>query len=117
MQNQRITISPTRLKNAVKKAGMTLDRASVKLGYADNYLSLAINRGYLTKPAVVSIENVLGIKLEDIQTEVDETEPKNDSSFDYVRLYSTIYSAVKNAMTDALNGDKKGVDTPTGEVV
>lgn len=109
MQNTRINISPVRLKNELKKLGYTPERASVKLGYADNYLHVAMNRGYLTKPAVVSVENVLGIKIDDIQTEVVEAAEvvTRTDSMDYMKLYNVIYGAVKNAMIDALNGEKK----------
>lgn len=108
MQNQRITISPVRLKNELKKKGYTPERASVKLGYADNYLHVSMSRGFLTKPAIVSMENVLGIKIEDIQTEIENAEVvETKAQFDYIRLYNTIYAAVKNAMSDALNGENK----------
>lgn len=104
-QSKRIEISPVMLENAVRKRHMSLESASLKMGYSKNQLYVCMQRGYLTRPNLVALESILGIKLEEIQTpkvEVVDT-PVLADGIDHMKLYNTIYYAVKNAMKDALN--------------
>lgn len=109
-QSKRIEISPVMLENAVRKRKMTLQQASQKMGYGSTQLSVIMNRGYLTRPNLVALESILGIKLEEIQTpKVEIVDPPvvSDDGIDHMKLYNTIYYAVKNAMKDAMNEDGK----------
>ena len=106
---KNIEISPVMLENAVRKRNMTPETASLKMGYNKNHLRVCMSRGFMTKPNVVAMESILGIKLEEIQTphvEVVDT-PVPDDGIDHMKLYNTIYYAVKNAMKDALNEESK----------
>ena len=108
-QSKRIEISPVMLENAVRKRKMTLQQASQKMGYGSTQLSVIMNRGYLTRPNLVALESILGIKLEEIQTPTVEVvnAPALTDGIDHMKLYNTIYYAVKNAMKDALNEEGK----------
>ena len=108
-QSKRIEISPVMLENAVRKRKMTLQQASQKMGYGSTQLNVIMSRGYLTRPNLVALENILGIKLEEIQTPTVEVVnvPATTDGIDHMKLYNTIYYAVKNAMKDALNEDGK----------
>lgn len=111
-QNARVEVSPVMLRNEINKRHITLSKASLKMGYSDNYLNVCMDRGFVTKPAMIMLEQLFGIKEEDICTpKVDAVEVVNNPmTFDHVKLYNTIYSAVKNAMRDALNegGEQRG---------
>jgi lambda repressor-like predicted transcriptional regulator len=105
----RIEISPVMLENAVRKRHMSLESASSKMGYSKNQLYVCMQRGYLTRPNLVALESILGIKLEEIQTPKVEVvdAPALADGIDHMKLYNTIYYAVKNAMRDALNEEGK----------
>ena len=110
MKVEQISISPVMLENAVRARHMTLSDASIKLGYNINQLSVCIKRGYVTRPFLVALESVLGIKEEEItlpKVEVVENPPE---VIDHGHLYNIIYNAVRNAMKDALNDDGKKTD-------
>lgn len=101
----RIEISPVMLENAVRKRHMSIEQASLKMGYNKQQLYVCMQRGYLTRPNLVALESILGIKLEEIQTPKVEVldPPVLADGIDHMKLYNTIYYAVKNAMKDALN--------------
>lgn len=104
-KQMQIKISPVMLENAVRKRHMTPEMAALKMGYNKNQLRLIMSRGFMTKPNVVAMESILGIKLEEIQTPTVEVvnAPATTDGIDHMKLYNTIYYAVKNAMKDALN--------------
>lgn len=106
MKVEQISISPVMLENAVRARRMTLSEASIKLGYNINQLSVCIKRGYVTRPFLVALESVLGIKEEEITLPKAEVVENPPEAFDRIALYNTIYHAVRNAMRDALNDDK-----------
>ena len=104
----RIEISPVMLENAVRRRHMSIEQASLKMGYNKQQLYVCMQRGFMTKPNVVAMEQILGIKLEDIQTpKVEVVEEDKPMAIEPMRLYNIIYSAVRNAMRDALNEDGK----------
>lgn len=104
-KQMQIKISPVMLENAVRKRHMTPETAAIKMGYNKNQLRIIMSRGFMTKPNVVAMESILGIKLEEIQTPKIEVvdPPVLADGIDHMKLYNTIYYAVKNAMKDALN--------------
>jgi hypothetical protein len=101
----RIEISPVMLENEIRKRHMSPETASIKMGYNRNQLRLCMSRGFMTKPNVVAMESILGIKIEEVQTPKIEVvdAPVPTDGIDHMKLYNTIYYAVKNAMRDALN--------------
>lgn len=105
----RIEISPVMLENAIRKRHMSIEQASLKMGYSKNQLYVCMKRGYITRPNAVAIESILGIKIEEIQTPTVEVvnAPATTDGIDHMKLYNTIYYAVKNAMKDALNEESK----------
>ena len=106
---KNIEISPVMLENAVRKRHMSIEQASIKMGYNKNQLYICMQRGYVTRPNAVALESILGIKLEEIQTPKVEVldPPALTDGIDHMKLYNTIYYAVKNAMKDALNEESK----------
>lgn len=110
MKVEQISISPVMLENAIRARQMSLSDASLKMGYNINQLSVCVKRGYITRPFLVALESVLGIKEEEItlpKVEVVENPPE---TIDRLSLYNTIYNAVRNAVKDALNDDGKKTD-------
>ena len=108
IQNTRIEISPVMLRNAFNKRGIKLSSASLKMGYADNYLNVICDRGYITRPSMILINQLFGIEESEISTpKIDTVEVVQNEGMNKIELYNTIYEAVKNAMRDALN-DKGG---------
>ena len=107
IKSTRREISPVMLENEIRKRHMTLDAASKKMGYNGNYLSVSMNRGFITRPAMVLLEQLFNIKEEDIMTPTANTVDvvEMPQVIDWHSLYNTVYSAVKNAMIDALNND------------
>lgn len=110
MKVEQISISPVMLENAIRARHMTLSDASIKLGYNINQLSVCIKRGYVTRPFLVALESVLGIKEEEITLPKVEVVENPLEVNDRLALYNTIYNAVRNAVKDALNDDGKKTD-------
>ena len=110
MKVELINISPVMLENAVKARHMTLQQASIKMGYNSTQLSVCCKRGYVTKPFMVALESTLGIKEEEITVPKVEVVENPPEMIDRLSLYNTIYNAVRNAVKDALNDDGKKTD-------
>jgi hypothetical protein len=99
------------LENELRARRLSKRDASRRIGRSDTYLSMCINTGNISEISLRLLESELGIKRESIleQNPVESVEvvKASESLMDRATLYKTIYLAVRNGVTDALNGDSK----------
>jgi hypothetical protein len=106
MANMRtIEINSTALKNELRKIHKTAPEVSTLIGFNAQYIANCLGKGKISVTAMKLLTAMFGIKEEDITYPKPELVEVVDSPIDYVKLYNTIYSAVRNAMKDALNAD------------
>lgn len=100
-----IEINSTALKNELRKIHKTAPDVSTMIGFNAQYLTNCLGRGKISVTAMKLLTAMFGIKEEDITYPKPELVEVVDPALDYAKLYNTIYSAVRNAMKDALNAD------------
>lgn len=62
-----IRVDKEKLKEAIKKSGKSLRKASIEMGYGENYLGKAGKQGKLTKASMNLLTALYGIKVADIE--------------------------------------------------
>lgn len=62
-----VRVDKEKLKEALKKSGKSLPKASLEMGYSKNYLSDAARRGTLRSSAMTLLTQMYGIKAGDIE--------------------------------------------------
>lgn len=95
-----VAISKSLLEYELKKRGVTEKGASIELGYSPHYLNTSATNGRIAKPAVIALDRVYGIKLEDIQEPEATAEPT--ATGDTGLTYQDISAAVSAGVLDAL---------------
>lgn len=64
--SKTIQIDSKKVKSELKKRGVTELTASKEIGYGSNYIASCLNVGKMAKVAVIALNNVYGIKEEEI---------------------------------------------------
>lgn len=62
-----VNVDKEKLREALKKAGKSLPKSSLEMGYNKNYLSDAARRGTLRSSTMTLLKQMYGIKAEDIE--------------------------------------------------
>lgn len=96
---EKFTIDKTRLRNAIKKHGLTAKEISLGAGYCSSWITKQIRDGVLTKPAKVALERV-GISYEDYAplAGISEEPATEKSGMNTDELYDIIFRAVRDAL-------------------
>ncbi|MBR2644879.1 MAG: hypothetical protein IKD54_06270 [Clostridia bacterium] len=107
-----VPIDAGKLRAELQKRGFDAAKASVEIGYAPSYLASMVfkesAKGKLPERALILLFERLNIRRESIEiveraaTEEPETPPRA-ASFDWDKLYTTIYQAVYDATLAAFN--------------
>lgn len=98
-----IKIDGTKLKNELKKRGVSMVEACAEIGYSSTYLSYCTRKGEISNKAVLLLEKTFGIK-PDVYVEGIEKEAEKPTEFDWNKLYEVIYTATYHATKKALEG-------------
>ena len=116
-----LNIDADAFKSAIKATGITLDDLSRKMRYGHSTLSAKIRNGRFTSQDAMLVEMIVGVPFEAYEKKPKhDTTPKvtqmqietsiervldNWNPIDYERLYKVIYSATYEAMKQALTED------------
>lgn len=106
-------IDGQKLKAEIKRRGLTEKEISLELGWSQSYITDAIQRGMLRDSAILMLDKLYNIKIDDFVAEiepegvtevsepdVDSRSPQIDADKLYDVIYRAVYSAVKNAWMD-----------------
>lgn len=110
-RNNMMPIDPERLRNELKKRGLSIGGAGIEIGYSANYMNNNLSRKNISHAGIVAMEKVFNLKYDDYKP---IQEAPTDYAFrdvveapadpiDYDRLYKTIYAAVYEAMKKVWN--------------
>lgn len=103
-EHKMFNINGEKLREALQQIGISLQKASIEIGYAPEYLSRSITNGRMRPSAQIALENRYNIKASDISIEKeDEAGAQETEAIDHDKLYKTIYAAVYEAVKKALN--------------
>lgn len=95
------------LKALLEETGMNNREISEKLGYGRGQISTVISRGVISKPVIVALENVFGIKYEDYEPKQKKEPDTNAANAfngnDYSELTKWLSSEIKQAVQEAFN--------------
>jgi len=97
---------PKKIRILLKKRNMTSLQASREIGYTDDYLYKNAKRiGKYNQVTVNALKQMYGINPEDYAPDTDPEEIESvESGFDYDRLETTIYNALKKALEEYIHG-------------
>lgn len=102
---ENYTFNREKLKDILKRKGLTQEKVNLALGRSHAYLS----HGKIDKAFLSGLERYYGISGEDIGAELDDGSKGQESGteglkeFDYNKLYRCIHEAVYQAVKKALN--------------
>lgn len=112
--NKMVQIDGNKLRNAVKKLGMSTSEASQKLGFSQSYITKTCTRGNIRESSLTLLNTILDIKYDDIKPDpvVEECqEPEQEQlkietivhePIDYEMLESSIRNGVRSGIIDVL---------------
>ena len=98
MRGKLVKIDSNSMRAAFQKRGINFDEASKRLGRNKNYVSYLLNRGVMTYSTAIMMNEIFGIKLDEITGTIDIK-----AGINLEELYKTVYNAVRDGMRDALN--------------
>lgn len=98
-----IEIDGSKLKKLLEQRNIDSATVSVKLGCSRTYISDCVRRNKISDQSVKMLSMLYGIGLEDIKKD-DPVKPEEEKLdlFGNDEMYKTIYTAVYNAIKDAM---------------
>ena len=112
--NAMVCFDKLKFITALKKRGLSMTDASVKIGFSPSYFGNCVSRRAMPITTVLLVEHILDISREEFQVVkekpvVEQTEEtENTECLDYNRLYQVIYSATYHAYRQAIIDRKAG---------
>lgn len=101
-KSEYVKIDPGKLKECIKAAGITVNRAATICG-CGSALHNAISRGILAKPITYALKNELGINYEDYAESGIHTDAEQDQYEITEEVWSRLEDVIASAIKRALN--------------
>lgn len=95
MSVERYPVDRAKLKEACSKAGTTIAKLGLSLGFSDSYFDNRILRNQLDKQNILFLESELGITYDQIKKDANEAEPKKEADPVYVELLQQLIQGMR----------------------